>query len=97
MRGYLRDVTTLALDDTSCIGCLECMSVCPHGVLERHERKVRIARPDDCMECGACALNCASRALTVEAGVGCAAAIIQGALTGTEPSCDCTGDAGTCC
>ena len=41
------------------------------------------------MECGACALNCVPGALSVEPGVGCAQAIINGWLTGSEPSCDC--------
>jgi NAD-dependent dihydropyrimidine dehydrogenase PreA subunit len=44
---------------------------------------------DACIECGACQLNCQPGAITVEAGVGCAAAIIQGKLKGTEPTCDC--------
>jgi hypothetical protein len=41
------------------------------------------------MECGACARNCASGAIAVKAGVGCAAAIIGGMLRGTEASCGC--------
>jgi hypothetical protein len=48
------------------------------------------------MECGACARNCPARAITVSAGVGCAAAIIKGKLSGTAPSCDC-GSGGACC
>jgi hypothetical protein len=47
------------------------------------------------MECGACALNCAAGAIEVHAGVGCAAAIIKGWITGGEPNCDC--GAGDCC
>ena len=33
--------------------------------------------------------------ISVKPGVGCAAAIINGILTGSEPSCDCSG--GECC
>lgn len=32
---------------------------------------------------------------TVDSGVGCAVAMIVGALRGTEPTCECRG--GTCC
>jgi NAD-dependent dihydropyrimidine dehydrogenase PreA subunit len=44
---------------------------------------------DACMECGACSLNCAAGAIEVTPGVGCAAAIINGWLTRSEPSCGC--------
>ena len=54
-----------------------------------HEQwTVRIANKDACMECGACAMNCPTKALTVQAGVGCAAAVINSAL-GREGSCCC--------
>ena len=37
-----------------------------------HEHgRVRIENRDACMECGACAMNCPTEALTVQAGVGC--------------------------
>lgn len=41
-----------------------------------------------CIECGACMLNCEPGAIQVQAGVGCAATMIQAALTGQkEPIC----------
>jgi hypothetical protein len=49
------------------------------------------------MECGACALNCPVQAISVTPGVGCAVAVIQGALRGTEPCCDCSQGKGACC
>jgi len=53
---------------------------------------------DLCMECGACALNCASGALSVKPGVGCAAALIKSMITGGPPSCGCeSGDSGSVC
>jgi hypothetical protein len=53
---------------------------------------------DRCMECGACQRNCATGAITVEAGVGCAAALTKAALRGgsASPSCGCD-DGGGCC
>jgi NAD-dependent dihydropyrimidine dehydrogenase PreA subunit len=84
---YLSGVTTLALDASRCTGCGMCLTVCPHGVLAAADGKVAIADRDACMECGACARNCPAEALHVAAGVGCATAIIIGALCGTEPRC----------
>jgi hypothetical protein len=52
------------------------------------------------MECGACARNCDFGAITVNAGVGCAAAIINSMITGGEATCGCSGAAGgsaSCC
>jgi len=93
---YLSDVVTLTLDVEKCTGCGMCTTVCPHGVLALENRKARIVDRDACMECGACALNCPVDALAVDSGVGCAAAIIIGALKGTAPTCGC-GDETSCC
>jgi len=94
---YLEGVTTLKLDDEKCTGCGRCAEVCPHGVFEIIGRKADIIDLDACMECGACALNCPAKALEVNAGVGCAAAIIKSWFTGGEPTCDCGGKGGKCC
>ena len=85
---YLKNVTTLRLDEGKCIGCGMCLSVCPHAVFTLNNGKAAIADRDACMECGACAMNCPTEALTVQAGVGCAAAVINSAL-GRESSCCC--------
>jgi NAD-dependent dihydropyrimidine dehydrogenase PreA subunit len=92
---YLRDVATLSLDPQLCTGCGTCMTVCPHGVFALEGRRAAIVDRDACMECGACALNCPTGAVRVESGVGCASAVITGALRGTGPTCDCSG--GACC
>lgn len=86
---YLKGVTTLALDQSACTGCGRCVEVCPRGVFVIQRRKAEIVERDACMECGACMKNCAFKALTVASGVGCASAIINGMLTGKEPSCGC--------
>ena len=98
---YLMNGSSLRLDPDACVGCEACVDVCPHGVFRVEEGKARIANRGACMECGACASNCPAAALTVRAGVGCAAAIILGKLRGTAPSCGdggCSGDrqAGCC-
>lgn len=94
---YLLNVSTLRYYPEKCTGCERCVEVCPHGVFEMDGKKARTADTDLCMECGACAKNCAFGAITVNAGVGCAAAVINGMITGGEPSCDCSTDTGTCC
>ena len=93
---YLTDVVTLALDVEQCDGCGMCTTVCPHGVFVLKKKKAHIADRDACMECGACAINCPSNAIHVDAGVGCAAAIIIGALTGTEANCGCAEETSCC-
>ena len=95
---YLEGVATLQLDVEKCVGCGMCLDVCPHGVFALDGKKARIEDVDACMECGACARNCPAGAISVQAGVGCAAAVIIGALRGTEPCCDCSQDsASPCC
>ena len=93
---YLTNVVTLELDAEKCTGCGLCATVCPHGVFVIENRKARLADRDACMECGACAKNCAFEAIAVRAGVGCATAIIKGALRGTGPDCGCS-DSSCCC
>ena len=87
---YLANVVTLELDEGKCNGCEMCTMVCPHAVFAISDHKARIVDRDACMECGACARNCAVGAISVESGVGCASAIIIGAITGSEPNCDCS-------
>ncbi|MGI6450721.1 MAG: mercury methylation ferredoxin HgcB [Desulfitobacteriia bacterium] len=93
---YLKNVATLSLSAEKCSGCGRCAEVCPHRVFSVNEKKAKIEDKDSCMECGACAKNCPANAITVDAGVGCASAVIMGWLTGSEPSCDCSSGEGCC-
>ncbi|MBW1783227.1 MAG: 4Fe-4S binding protein [Deltaproteobacteria bacterium] len=86
---YLKDVVTLALDPKKCIGCGVCLIVCPHGVFSMNNGHAGISNRDLCMECGACSRNCPTEAVTVKAGVGCAAAVINTALGRDGSSCCC--------
>jgi len=95
---YLKNGETLVLDSVRCNGCRECIEVCPHAVFAMIGGTSQIVDRGACMECGACARNCAPGAITVKAGVGCAAAIIGGMLRGTEPTCGCgSGKSGGSC
>jgi NAD-dependent dihydropyrimidine dehydrogenase PreA subunit len=94
---YLKNVATLEYSVEKCAGCGRCVEVCPQGVFEMRDKRVAVTDKDLCMECGACARNCDFGALAVNAGVGCAAAIITGMITGGEPTCDCSGSSTGCC
>jgi len=85
---YLKDVATLELDAGKCSGCRTCTKVCPHGVWSIEQKRARMVARDRCMECGACATNCADGAIAVRSGVGCASAVINGAL-GRKADCCC--------
>jgi len=92
---YLKNVVTLRLSADACTGCGRCREVCPHNVFSIENDKAVITDKNSCMECGACAKNCPVSALAVDAGVGCAFAVIMGWFTGKEPSCDCSSSG--CC
>ena len=93
---YLKNVVTLNLEETKCIGCGRCIEVCPRTVLMLSNGKVEIINRDACIECGACSRNCPFEAMTVSAGVGCAYAVIRGILKGTAPDCSCSGESDCC-
>lgn len=86
---YIRNVVTLELEQDKCTGCGLCTIVCPHGVLEVRDKKAHIIQRDACMECGACSTNCPFAAISVQAGVGCAAAILRGKMVDGKLVCDC--------
>jgi len=74
---YLKNVATLQLDPSVCVGCGRCTEVCPHQVFNMAGKKADIIDRDACMECGACALNCPVKAISVASGVGCASGMIN--------------------
>ncbi len=91
-------INTLEYNPGLCINCGICTIVCPHAVFASGDRVARLVRPEACMECGACQLNCPTDAITVDSGVGCAAAMIYAALTGKkESACEPEPESGCCC
>jgi len=85
---YLRNVVTLELNQGKCIGCGMCLEVCPHAVFTLRHGIAEIDQRDACMECGACSKNCPVGAIRVQAGVGCAAAVIN-SVVGRKSACCC--------
>lgn len=100
---YLKDVVTLQLDRDKCTGCRMCLEVCPHEVFKMNGSHAVIRNRDACMECGACSRNCPFGAISVETGVGCAAAVINSMLGIKGGECCCSlesddkGKGGCCC
>ena len=84
---YIESAITLRFDPDKCDSCGMCTKVCPHAVFARVGNRVALADRGACMGCGACAKNCPHGAIQVTAGVGCAAAVLNGLLAGTEPAC----------
>jgi NAD-dependent dihydropyrimidine dehydrogenase PreA subunit len=78
------EINTLVYQKDLCIGCEMCVAVCPHAVFEMNERVALLVRPEACMECGACQINCPADAIAVDSGVGCASAMIAAALRGQK-------------
>lgn len=92
--------TSLRYYPDKCINCRRCTQVCPHGVFAEGKGRADLVSPSDCMECGACALNCPVQAIEVKSGVGCAWAMIGAAIRGKDmdsAECGCGGDSGSCC
>jgi NAD-dependent dihydropyrimidine dehydrogenase PreA subunit len=88
---------TLRYDPELCVGCEICVIVCPHAVFAMNSRVARLVQAEACMECGACQLNCPTGAITVDSGVGCAAAMIWSALTGKKEVTCGGGAESSCC
>ena len=77
---YLKNVTTLKLDQSKCNGCGMCTVVCPQQVFTLNNNLSAISDRDACMECSACAKNCPQNAIYVRQGVGCAYAVLMDKL-----------------
>jgi heterodisulfide reductase subunit A len=63
----LREPTTAEINPAHCMGCFECLEVCPYGAIERHEilnregevvRLVARVNAAVCEGCGVCTVTC---------------------------------------
>ncbi len=55
------------IDPDACIGCGDCLEMCPNGVfaLDEDEGKIKVAAPDNCVVlCDKCGPSCATEAIS---------------------------------
>ncbi|HNR88324.1 MAG TPA: 4Fe-4S binding protein [Spirochaetota bacterium] len=85
----------IAFDASKCVGCGQCVKVCPQGVIVMRDGVAAITDVRSCMECGACRLNCDAGAIELTKGTGCLVAIIREDILKTVPKgtgCGCGTD-----
>ncbi len=60
-------MSVVRIDLNKCIGCENCVSVCPMDVFyfDHAAHKSVIAYPENCQSCGQCYLNCQGRSLGI--------------------------------
>ncbi len=70
-----REPTTAQVNDTYCVGCFECLQVCPYQAIEKKEihdrqgnllRTVSWANPAMCEGCGLCTVTCRSGCIDLD-------------------------------
>ncbi|MFX0085495.1 MAG: 4Fe-4S binding protein [Candidatus Hodarchaeota archaeon] len=59
------------LDESKCTKCGFCIEVCPQNVFNNWKGRYTVQRPENCLECGACVLNCQGGAISFEPFPGC--------------------------
>jgi len=91
-------LNTLEYDAKKCTGCGMCVIVCPHRIFQMKGKKAVTVSKEKCIECGACVKNCAFDAIRVDAGPGCAAAVLASTWGRNKKAvcCDDNGK-GNCC
>ena len=56
----------VSVDADKCVGCGECVDVCPVEVYELNDGKSVPAHEDDCLGCESCVEVCEANAIVVE-------------------------------
>jgi NAD-dependent dihydropyrimidine dehydrogenase PreA subunit len=54
------------IDEEKCIGCGECVDICPSEVLELVNEKAVAVNEEECVGCESCIEVCEQDAITVE-------------------------------
>ena len=56
----------VVVDAEKCVGCEECVDVCPVEVFEMEDGKSVVANGEECLGCESCVEVCEEDAITVE-------------------------------
>ncbi len=56
---------TITVDLEACIGCGECVDICPESVYEIEDQKSVPVNEDDCVGCESCVEVCDEDAITI--------------------------------
>lgn len=54
------------IDIKKCKGCFTCVEICPVGVFAKDGKKSKVAKPNECIGCRACEVQCSEGAIKVE-------------------------------
>ena len=54
------------VDEDKCVGCEECVDVCPVEVFEMEDGKSIVANGEECLGCESCVEVCEEAAIVVE-------------------------------
>lgn len=55
----------IVVDNAKCTGCGTCVDTCPVGVFEMKDNKSVPVKPQECMVCRACEVQCPEAAIQV--------------------------------
>ncbi|MDY6861869.1 MAG: 4Fe-4S binding protein [Thermodesulfobacteriota bacterium] len=55
----------ITLDEEKCVGCGECVDICPSEVYALEDEKSKIINADECVGCESCIEVCPEDAITI--------------------------------
>jgi NAD-dependent dihydropyrimidine dehydrogenase PreA subunit len=67
MKLYVREwkMVKIVIDNDKCTGCSTCVDTCPVGVFEVKDGKSVAVKPEECLVCRACEVQCPESAIQV--------------------------------
>jgi len=64
--GYC-DLDVAEVDESKCVGCGVCISVCPFDAISKNENGIAKVEEETCKGCGSCAASCPKKAIQMRA------------------------------